>query len=175
MYLKNRYEKGKVQVEEKMTDCHDFTSNRTITLSHGDVVQKQAKLGQSAFLISTALGLIQDFQKFGVNQSPFVTIIAKAHNPCPGCNPVAKPCLGLRVLWLGVAIGVACTLVSLDHSSSLPEVRFQSTRAFPWSNPCAAEIARAWVSFCCHKCIPALTTTLWRTTSGCWRTRLERD
>ena len=60
MYLKNRYEQGKAKVEEKLIDCHDFTSHRTITLSHGDVVQKQAKLGQSAFLISTALGLIQD-------------------------------------------------------------------------------------------------------------------
>ena len=51
-YLSNRYEKGKKAVQDFMDSHHTHASYKQIILAQGDIVQKQASLGKSAFLDS---------------------------------------------------------------------------------------------------------------------------
>lgn len=49
-YLNNRFETGKEKVKNYMEKHHSFTCYKTLTLAQGDIVEKQAALGKSAFL-----------------------------------------------------------------------------------------------------------------------------
>ncbi|CAL1131034.1 unnamed protein product [Cladocopium goreaui] len=48
-YLNNRFETGKEKVKNYMEKHHSFTCYKTLTLAQGDIVEKQAALGKSAF------------------------------------------------------------------------------------------------------------------------------
>ena len=54
-YLSTRYEKGKKAVQEYMDSHHTHVSYKQIILAQGDIVQKQASLGKSAFLDSNTI------------------------------------------------------------------------------------------------------------------------
>ena len=49
-YLNNRSETGKEKAKNYMEKHHSFTCYKTLTLAQGDIVEKQAALGKSAFL-----------------------------------------------------------------------------------------------------------------------------
>lgn len=49
-YLSARYSRGKQAVADIMEKRHCFVQHRSISLAHGDVVEKQVALGPSTFL-----------------------------------------------------------------------------------------------------------------------------
>lgn len=49
-YLTSGYDRGKAAVAKIMQDRHAFVVHRQISLAQGEIVEKQAALGRSAFL-----------------------------------------------------------------------------------------------------------------------------
>lgn len=52
-YLTARYNRGKLAVGDLIQKRHSIVTHRTVSLAHGDVVEKQASLGAAALLSCT--------------------------------------------------------------------------------------------------------------------------